>query len=65
MFHWDFKWKPLVNEDMVTQAQENPCQREAPSAPSDQIAGEEQPTEKDNVQTEEMEMEIDQSNDEL
>ena len=50
---------------MVTQAQENPCQREAPSAPSDQIAGEEQPTEKDNVQTEEMEMEIDQSNDEL
>ena len=60
---WDLKWKPMVNEDVVAQAQENPFQREAPSAPSDQVEGEEQPMEKEkeNVQTEEMEMEVDQS----
>ena len=59
---WDLKWKPVVNEDTVAQAQENPFQRGALSAQRDQVVGEEQPAEKENVPTEEMEMEIDQSN---
>ena len=58
---WDLKWKPVVNEDTVAQAQENPFQGGALSAHNDQVVWQEQPTEKENAPTEEME--IDQSND--
>ena len=58
---WDLKWKPVVNEDTVAQAQENPIQRGALSAHDDQVVGEDQPMEKENAPTEEME--IDQPND--
>ena len=51
----------MVNEDTVAQAQENPFQGGELRAHNDQIVWQEQPTEKENAPTEEME--IDQSND--